>query len=151
LTETSLDDRLLFAFFQRVGIFLNSQEVIMRYIGLLLLASLLAIGCGSPAKGTDPHNSLVDVLNPPSIMALSPDSVPVNSVPFIVTVNGSNFGGDAVVWWNGAPLSTRFVTSNQLMGVLTSTDLMFAGQIPVYVRTGGQNSNTVVFNVTVLQ
>jgi IPT/TIG domain len=149
LTRTSLDDRLLFAFFQRVGVLLTLQEVIMRYIGLLL-ASLLAVGCGSPAKGTDPH-SLVNVLNPPSIMALSPDSVPVNSVPFIVTVNGSNFGGDAVVWWNGAPLSTRFVTSNQLMGVLTSTDLMFAGQIPVYVRTTGLNSNTVVFNLTVLQ
>jgi hypothetical protein len=121
----------------------------MRYIGLLLV-SLFALGCGDPAKGNDPH-SLVSVLSPPSIMALAPDSVPVNSVPFIVTVNGSNFGVDAVVFWNGAPLSTRFVTSNQLMGVLTSTDLMFAGSIPVYVRTGGLNSNTVVFNVTVLQ
>ena len=120
----------------------------MRYIGLLLV-SLLALGCGNPAKN-DPR-SMVMVLNPPSIMALSPDSVPVNSVPFIVTVNGSNFGGDAVIFWSGAPLSTRFVTSNQLMGVLTSTNLMFAGQIPVYVRTGGQNSNTVVFNLTVLQ
>jgi len=121
----------------------------MRYIGLLLV-SLLAVGCGNPAGGTDPH-SLVSVLNPPSIMALAPDSVPVNSVPFIVTVNGSNFGADAVVFWNGAPLSTRFVTSNQLMAVLTSTDLMFAGQVPVYVRTAALNSNTVIFNVTVLQ
>jgi len=121
----------------------------MLYIGLLLV-SVLALGCGDAPEKNDPH-SLFHVLNPPSVMALSPDSVPVNSVSFIVTVNGSNFGADAVVFWNSAPLSTRFVTSNQLMAVLTSTDLMFAGQIPVYVRTGGQNSNTVVFNVTVLQ
>jgi hypothetical protein len=31
---------------------------------------------------------------------------------------------------------------------VTDTDLMFMGMVPVYVRTGGQNSNTVDFEVT---
>jgi hypothetical protein len=119
----------------------------MRYF-VLLLATLLTLGCGDPAGKNDPH-SIVSVYSPPSITELTPDSVPVNSVPFAVTVNGSNFGADAVVFWNGNPVSTRFVTPMQLMAILTQTDLNFAGLIPVYVRTGGLNSNTVDFNVTI--
>jgi hypothetical protein len=119
----------------------------MRYF-VLLLASLLTLGCGNPAGGHDPH-SIVSISSPPSITELTPDSVPVNSVPFTVTVNGTNFGGDAVVFWNGNPVSTRFVTPMQLLAVLTQTDLDFAGLIPVYVRTTGLNSNTVDFNVTI--
>jgi hypothetical protein len=122
------------------------QEVRMRYF-VLLLASLLTLGCGNGAGNHDPH--FVGMSTPPSIMTLSPSTVPVNSVPFVLTVNGSNFGTDAIVFWNGTPLSTSFVTSGQLMATLTDTDLMFAGMIPVYVRTAGMNSNTVDFDLTV--
>jgi hypothetical protein len=77
-----------------------------------------------------------------------PNSVPVHSVPFAFTINGTNFLTDAVVVWNGTPLSTTFVSSSQVVAVLTATDLMNWGLIPVYVRTGGLNSNTVDFDVT---
>ena len=118
----------------------------MRYIGLLLM-TLLAIGCGSGITGSD-QRPLSVISTPPSITELSPTSVPVNSVPFTMTVNGSDFGTDAIVFWNGAPLRTIFITSKQLMATLTETDLMFAGSIPVYVRTAGLNSNTVTFNLS---
>jgi hypothetical protein len=65
-----------------------------------------------------------------------------------MTINGSNFGTDAVAFWQGTAQSTFFVTSNQLMVKVTDADLMFMGLVPVYVRTGGQNSNTVTFDVT---
>jgi len=122
----------------------------MRYFGLLL-ATLFSLGCGTPGLNHDPanHDPLrVVVFSPPAITTLTPASVPVNSVPFTMTVNGSNFGADAVVFWQGTPQSTLFVTSNQLFVRLTDTDLMFMGMVPVYVRTGGQNSNTVDFDVT---
>jgi hypothetical protein len=122
----------------------------MRYFGLLLV-SLLAIGCGTPGLNHDPANNgplKVAILSSPSIATLTPDSVPVNSVPFAMTINGSNFGLDAVAFWQGTPQSTFFVTSNQLMVKVTDSDLMFMGLVPVYVRTGGQNSNTVTFDVT---
>jgi IPT/TIG domain len=115
----------------------------MRYIGLLLV-SLLTIGCGNH----DPL-SLSSTFAPPSITTLAPESVPVNSVPFTMTINGSNFGTDALVFWHGTPQFTIFVTPNQLMARVTDTDLLFAGLVPIYVRTGGLNSNTVNFNVTV--
>ncbi|HYL14127.1 MAG TPA: IPT/TIG domain-containing protein [Terriglobales bacterium] len=118
----------------------------MRFIGVLL-ASLLAIGCGTSNGNHDPH-LVGSAFFPPSITTLTPNSVPVNSVPFSITVNGSNFLPDAIVFWNGTPLSTRFISSNQLLATLAQTDLTTVGLIPVSVRTGGLNSNTVDFNVT---
>jgi len=122
----------------------------MRYFGFLLV-SLLAIGCGTPGLNHDPagHDPLkVVVFSPPAISELIPNSVPVNSVPFTMTVNGSNFGTDSLVFWQGTPQSTFFVTSSQLLVKVTDTDLDFMGLVPIYVLTGGQNSNTVDFDVT---
>ncbi len=113
----------------------------------VILASLLAFGCGT-GSGNDPHGLKTSTFSPPSITELVPNSVPVNSVPFAMTVNGTNFLTDAIVVWNGTPLSTTFVTSNQLVAVLGATNLMNVGLIRVYVRTGGLNSNTVDFDVT---
>jgi len=122
----------------------------MRYFSLLLV-SLLALGCGTPGLNHDPANHdprSVIVFSPPAIATLTPGSVPVDSVPFIMTVNGSNFNTDAIAFWQGVPQSTVFVTSNQLMVRVTDVDLMFTGFVPIYVRTAGQTSNTVDFSVT---
>lgn len=124
----------------------------MRYIylpaGLFLIFLLTTTGCGTPAHHPDangPHAGIA--FSPPSVTALSPSSAPVDSVPFTIQVNGTNFGTDAIVFWNGTPLSTRFVNSTQLLANLTSSNLMLAGMINVYVRTGGSNSNTVQFDL----
>jgi IPT/TIG domain len=122
----------------------------MRSICLLLaclLTFFLTIGCRAGVKsGSDPSLKGFG-FSPPSITILTPNNAPVDSAPFTMTVNGSNFGTDATVYWNGAPLSTTVVSAKQLLASLTDTDLMFAGQIPVYVRTGGLNSNTAVFTL----
>lgn len=118
----------------------------MRYF-VLVVACLFAIGCGA-GSGFQGPGSITQTFSPPSINALTPSSVPVNSVPFTMTVNGTNFGTDTVVFWNGNPLFTIFVNSKQVLANLTDTDLMFAGLVPVYVRTAGLNSNTVQFNVS---
>ena len=115
---------------------------------LLVLATLFAIGCGTSSKNADPHTTLTTTFTPPSITLLSPNSVPVNSVPFTLTVNGTNFGTDSVVFWNGIPHNAVVVTSKQLLVTLFQTDLTNFGLIPVYVRTAGLNSNTVDFNLT---
>jgi hypothetical protein len=112
-----------------------------------LLLVLLTVGCGAPASNRDPLLKGSALPQPSSIAALVPASTPVNSVPFTMTVTGSNFGTDAIVIWNGTPLQTTFVSSQALMASLTSTDLQYAGLIPVYVRSGGLNSNTVQFNL----
>ncbi|MGA8489793.1 MAG: IPT/TIG domain-containing protein [Terriglobales bacterium] len=117
----------------------------MRYFGFLLLG-LITLGCGTDPGNHDPR-TVATVFSPPSITELAPNTVPINSVPFTMTINGENFGTDAVVFWNGNPQFTTFITAQQIMVAVTASDLMFWGQIPVYVRTGGMNSNTVDFNV----
>lgn len=118
----------------------------MRLISLLLVGFFLT-GCGT-GHGGDPQFSKTSGLLAPSITELVPNNVPANSPPFTLTVNGTNFGTDATVFWNGNPHTTSVVSNNQLTTILTQTDLMFVGLAHVFVRTGGLNSNTVDFNVT---
>lgn len=122
----------------------------MRLVSLsLLLLSFfcagLCVGCGG-RPATDPR--LGTVFAQPSITSFTPNETPVDSVPFTMTVNGSQFGTDAVVFWNGVAQHTIFISSSQLLVQLTDADLMFTGLVKVFVHTGGINSNTMDFNVT---
>jgi len=117
----------------------------MRPIGLLLATSLL-LGCGS-GHGGDPGFHARTGFQAPSISQLAPNSVPVNSPSFTMTISGANFGTDAVLFWNGNPQTVFFVSSSQLTTIVTDTELSFAGFAHVFVRTAGMNSNTVDFNV----
>jgi len=120
----------------------------MRYLPILVVLLAMA-GCGNPVnnKGGDPRPVSVFVL-PPSITQLSPATTPVNSVPFLLTVNGTDFGTGAIVYWNGAPLHTVFMTANQLVANISPQEVLFTGLVRVYVLSGGLTSNTVDFNVT---
>jgi len=151
LPRSNLDVFLVIVTFLSRG-----REVDMRVFGgrvgrLVVLVSAVTIGCGSGSRDPNGMNGALKGFgfSSPSITALTPNSVPVNSVPFTMTVNGQNFGTDAIVFWNGTPVFTRFVSSEAVMADLTSTNLMFAGPAHVYVRSGGLNSNTVNFDVTV--
>jgi hypothetical protein len=121
-----------------------SQEAVMRSI-TLLLAVVFSVGCGSAMH--DPKVTFGTNFNPPALTTLVPNTVPVNSSPFVMTVNGNNFGADAVVFWNNVPQSTRFLSATELQVVLTVADLEQFGMAHVYVQTGGLTSNTVDFNV----
>jgi hypothetical protein len=115
----------------------------------LLLAAIVMIGCGA---GNGKHNfpaTLTSTITPPTITTLAPTSVPVDSVSFFVTVNGTNFHNDAIVFWNNLPQRTIFVSSTQVLAAIPNTSLQNAGQVPVFVQTLGQTSNTVDFLVSV--
>jgi hypothetical protein len=110
----------------------------------LLLVVVLTLGCGT----RDPKTMFGTSFNPPALTALAPNSVPVNSVPFVMTVNGKNFGTDAILFWNNIPHFTRFVSADELQVSITSDDLSQFGLAHVYIQTGGRTSNTVDFDVT---
>ena len=113
------------------------------------LLFLISVGCGNPSHNPNLANGPLRGVtsSPPSITNLLPNSAPVNAVPFTMEVDGTNFDTNAQVVWNGTPLFTTFVNSQQLFADLTSTNLMLAGTIQVYVRTDGLNSNTVEFDL----
>ena len=114
---------------------------------MVLLASLIAAGCGAGNGRRPAGATFSSAISQVSITALSPVSTPVNSVPFTLTVNGTGFGTDTIVFWNGVPQQTTVLTSKQLVAMITPADLSIVGAIPVFVRTAGQNSNTVDFLV----
>src|SRR3954465_1915393 len=115
---------------------------------LLVLFISFTLGCGSPSHNPNATRGMFKVSSssPPLIATLLPNSAPVNSVPFTIEVDGDNFDTAAVVFWNGTPLFTKFVNSQQLLADLTSTNLMLAGTVHVYVRAAALNSNTVEFD-----
>jgi hypothetical protein len=125
--------------------FSDQREVAMRFTLLFILLAITGCGAGNNRQPTVLFGSGVSA---PMLSTLTPDTAPFGSPTFTLTVNGNNFGLDATVFWNGTPARTIPVTSNQLMVQITDTDMQTAGMIPVFVRTAGQNSNTVNFNVS---
>jgi IPT/TIG domain len=115
----------------------------MRSASLFLVVAL-TLGCGT----RDPKTMFGTSFNPPALTMLEPGTVPVNSTPFVMTVNGNNFGRDAVVFWNNVPHTARFLSPTQLQVSVTADDLTIFGLVQVYVQTAGMTSNTVDFDVT---
>jgi hypothetical protein len=114
----------------------------------LFIVLFAFIGCGTNS-GTNTHSLVGSGLFPPAVTFLEPQTAPVDSVAFSMTIVGNNFGPDAIVFWNGIPAHTTPVNSQQLIADITVEDLQIAGFVPVYVRTQGQNSNTVNFDVLI--
>ena len=123
--------------------------MILRNLRITAIFALVVLtGCGAGSvKGS--HMTVGTEVFPPAITMLEPQSSPVGAVAFTMTVVGKNFGPDAIVYWNGIPAHTTPITAQQLLADITSEDLQMAGMANVYVRTGGQNSNTVTFEVNI--
>jgi IPT/TIG domain len=123
-------------------------EAGMRVISILL-ATLVIVGCGAGNGKAPVATKVSTVVLPPAITALAPISTPSNSAPFLLTINGSNFGTDSIVFWNNVPHTANVISSRQLLVALNSNDLMSSGLVPVFVRSAGLNSNTMDFVLTI--
>ena len=69
----------------------------------------------------------------PSVGSLSPSSATVGSNQLLLTVNGNDFRRDSIVKWNGSPVVTTFVSSHQLLAVITAADIAQPGTTLVFV------------------
>jgi IPT/TIG domain len=125
-----------------------TPESVMRPLNLLpiLLVTLALAGCGAERQMSQPGPPSGSQAAP-SISAIAPNSAPAGSTGFTMTVNGSNFGSDSVVYWNFSNRKTQFVSTNQIVCAIDDKDLEDPGTFGIYVRSGGQNSNTVPFIV----
>ena len=111
-------------------------------LGLLLIPILFAAGCGGYGS-----NNMGGGAGAPSITSLSPNMTNAGDPAFTLTVNGSGFGTDSVVYWNGTPLPSSYGTGVMVTAQVAAVDVMNAGMFPVYVRSGGKNSNMINFTV----
>jgi len=117
---------------------------VIRLTGLLLL-TLVMVGCGYGSKNYT--NMMGGTTSPPTMTDMSPQMMKAGSA-FNLTVNGSNFGTGAVVYWGmTAKTNTQYVSANQLMVPITAADTMNSGPVSVYVLSGGMQSNTMTFDV----
>ena len=110
----------------------------------LLALALIGAGCGYSSKYMAGGGGGAGA---PTITQLAPPSANAGGMAFTLTVNGSGFGTDAVVYWGTTPQSTMYLSSNQVTAQITGADIMNPGMVAVYVRTGGKNSNSVNFQV----
>jgi IPT/TIG domain len=114
-------------------------RVRLALLGFLLVLGLA--GCGGYGSGPMAMGAV------PSISQLSPAAAMHGSATFMMVVTGANFGTDAVVYFNGNPIQTAYGTTTQVSAQVPAADVTAAAMIPVYVRTNGQNSNSMTFTV----
>jgi hypothetical protein len=112
-------------------------------ISCVLLLTLIAIGCGYGSN----YNSGMMGGAVPSVAQLIPNSTIAPGTSFILTVNGSGFGTDSVVYWNGAVRTTTYATGKQVTAMIPAADVANPSMAQVYVHSNGKNSNTVSFTV----
>lgn len=107
----------------------------------LLGITLVAAGCGYSSRNYMNGNGM------PNITQLNPQSAMAGGAAFVMDVNGTGFGTDSVVYWGGMTRMTAYVSTTQVKANITAADIMTAGTVPVYVHSGGANSNSVNFTI----
>lgn len=107
----------------------------------VLVVIFAGAGCGYGS-----HNYMNGSGNP-VVNQLSPNGASIGSPAFTMTVNGTGFGTDAVVYWGTTPLTTTYGTTQQVSAMVPATDIQSAGMVQVYVHSGGRNSNAMTFTI----
>lgn len=93
-----------------------------------------------------------------SITSLDPTNRLINSVSFVLTVNGSNFSSNSVVIFDDSQLQTTYVSDSQLTAVVETASTQAATgklqsslsalpdkSVKVYVKDGEEESNKMDF------
>ena len=109
---------------------------------LVLVVMVVGCGYGSNYNGMNPGPGAV-----PNISQLSPASVTAGGPGFVLTVDGTNFGTEASVSWNSVAHNATYLTGQQITTMISAADIANPGDVQVYVRSNGQNSNIVMFHV----
>lgn len=86
----------------------------------------------------------------PRLTSISPTSANLNSPPFDLTVEGSDFDGGAKVLIDAQVITTAFVDSGRLIGHVPASVLAAGGAHQVQVRNeGGNRSNSLTLTILI--
>jgi hypothetical protein len=80
----------------------------------------------------------------PSVISISPTSVVAGSSQFLLMVNGNDFRFDSFVTWNGAFRPTTFISTHQLVAVISASDVAVSGTDAVRVFTPGDTDLAII-------
>jgi hypothetical protein len=115
----------------------------MKLVFVLLLA-LVALGCG---YGSSTHNYNMTTATAVKMSEIAPNAAAAGMPGFTLTVNGSGFASNSMVYWNSMPLSTTFVSGNQLVASVPASEVAMPAMVQVYVNSNGMASNMMSFTV----
>ena len=87
----------------------------------------------------------------PTLNSISPAGIPAGGAGFWLTVGGADFSSPSVVRWNGNPLTTTYVSGNQLRAFVPADKIVTPDLITILVSPpapkGGGSSVTKTFEV----
>src|ERR1051325_4210288 len=86
---------------------------------LFLVLIIISCGYGSNYNGMNPGPRDL-----PNISQLSPGSVNAGGPGFVLTVDGTNFGMGASVYWNSVSHSTTYLTGQQITTTISASDIV---------------------------
>jgi hypothetical protein len=111
----------------------------------------ITITATSAADPTQSANATVTVVNPaPALYSISPDAATAGDPDTVLTVSGTDFSAQSVVYFGSAALATAFASTTQLTATIPSSLLVSTGTFSITVATpapGGGTSTSL--NLTV--
>jgi hypothetical protein len=121
-------------------------------------AGTATVSVTNPAPGGGNSGEAEFTINPdsnavPSLSSLSPVSMNAGSSGFLLTVDGANFVPASTIQWNGAPISTTYLSAIQLEAQIPAADVANPGFAEVTILNpapGGGVSGSLVFGVNPL-
>ena len=100
---------------------------------------------GSSNPQTFTVNNLV-----PTTTSIAPNSATAGGAQFTLTVNGTNFIPNSVIYWGASPLATTYVSATQVTSTISAAYIATGGTITVTVQNptpGGGTSNGQTFTI----
>ena len=118
-----------------------------------LTATYIPDAASSPIYNGNSGRATVEVtaVSPlPVIKSLSPAFVSAGSTAFTLTVNGSGFESNSLVYWGATALSTNVVSATTLTAQVSGLDILIPGIASITVQSpapGGGTSNAQQFEI----
>lgn len=114
-------------------------------------AGTIPITVASGPGGSVVSSSLPFTIHPLPALALSsvsPTKVNARGPTFFLAVLGQGFTASSVVQWNGAPRTTTYVSTNEVLAQIPASDIASTGSATVLVQNpsmqGGNSSTSTV-------
>lgn len=127
--------------------FVNSSQVTAA-VPASLIATPGAVSVTLTSEGATSNSATFTINPPPTITTISPTSATAGGTPFTLTVNGSGFGADSTVNFNGNSLTPSSINANQIQVTVPASLITTAGTVSVAVISGGVTSNSANFTIS---
>ena len=117
---------------------------------LVLLTSLLAACGGGGTSGNGSGGGGGTPQDTPTLAAIAPSSTTAGASAVSLVLYGSNFENSATVLWNGAALSSSWVSATEMTATIPATDVTSVGNAKVTVANpspGGGTSAAATFTI----